>query len=79
MGELKANFDQMGRLPIMPLRLQATIRQGGDTSTPNGFLVPTLVGNQTHLEANGRRLHFEAYFSTMAEFQRRQLRTEDDD
>ena len=52
---------------------------GGDTSTLNGFLILTLVGDQAHFEAKVRRIHFEAYSSTMAEFQRRQLRTEDDD
>ena len=79
LGELKANFDSNGWNTYSSLAFAVDYTPGGDTSTLNGFLIPTLVGDQTHLEAKVRRLHFEAYSSTMAEFQRRQLRTEDDD
>ena len=59
------------------LALECACTPGGDDTPLASQVIPSLNDGNTVFDARIRRIHFEAYASTMAEFQRRAQRGEE--
>ena len=76
--EILPNFEAYGYDTYSSLAFAVDYQPGGDATAFNTILLPRLTDGDTVWEAKVRRLHFEAYASTMAEYQRRGSRANDD-
>jgi len=77
LASLQRQFDANGWNTYGTLVFACAFTPGGDDTPLASVVIPALNGGNTVFDARIRRIHFEAYASTMAEFQRRAQRGEE--
>ena len=75
---LKENFDAQGWNTHGSFAFSCSFNPGAENAELQSDVIPLLTGGNQVFDARVRRLHFESYAISMAEFQRRLQRTDDD-